>query len=145
MLGDTARFAPSLWVRFPTKYGIDTPSTPNGCESFHKLLKPHVGVRHPNLYKFSAVLLERQELTYPVHVHKAAIHCSHVLIWLKWVLRGNTVSSLVSAPGRLDRECEKVVGGANKKGGRLETLLLAPPPSPKILVCRKIFISFFLM
>ena len=70
----TSRFPPKLWARFPTEYGIDTPSTTNGCEVFHKHLKEHVGVSHPNIYKFSSVLLERQELTYVKLQSLAATH-----------------------------------------------------------------------
>lgn len=62
---NTARYPPpTLWARLPTDYGLDTPSTTNGCENYHKHLKDHFGTSHPNLYKFSTVLLERQELTY---------------------------------------------------------------------------------
>ena len=59
-----ARIPPKLWARFPTKFGLDTPATTNGCESYHRHLKDHVGTAHPNVYKFAMILLERQELTY---------------------------------------------------------------------------------
>ena len=67
---ETARFPPALWARFPTEYGIDTPSTTNGCKSFHK----HLKLSHPKLYTFSAVLLECQELMYIKQQSFATIH-----------------------------------------------------------------------
>ena len=43
---------------------MDTPNTTNGCESFHRHLKDHIGAAHPNVFKLATVLLQRQELTY---------------------------------------------------------------------------------
>ena len=53
-----------MWARFPISHGIDTPCTTNGCETYHRHLKHHIGNCHPNVFKFATILSERQELTY---------------------------------------------------------------------------------
>ena len=63
-VSSTARYPPKLWARFPTSYGYDMPCTTNGCESYHRHLKDHIGNAHPNVYKFAKVMIERQELVY---------------------------------------------------------------------------------
>ena len=63
-VSSTARYPPKLWARLPTDYGVDTPATTNGCESFHRHIKDHVGTCHPNLYKFTKALREPQEMVY---------------------------------------------------------------------------------
>ena len=57
-----AGFPSKLWARFPTKFGLDTPATTNGCESYHRHLKDQVRTVHPNVYKFAMILLDTQEL-----------------------------------------------------------------------------------
>ena len=34
---------------FPANIGYDTPATTNGCESYYKHLKNHIGSAHPNV------------------------------------------------------------------------------------------------